>query len=234
MLAERLPKPERALDLGCGTGLSTRPLSSFADTVVGVDVSEEMLRARGPDASAWYVRAEAEHLPFRDGVFAIITVASAIHWFEPEALGEIARVLRSTAWLVVYDVWFRAEMVGVDAFAEWMRNLSQRYPSVQKHEFTPASLAPIGFVPAWEEDLQVDVRMTLDALVSYLMTHSERIAAVSDGRETEEEQRDHLARSLRRFFPDGAGREVRFGIGVEAFAPASPQLSSGSTDDVAL
>jgi hypothetical protein len=104
-------------------------------------------------------------------------------------------------------------------------------PSVQKHEFTPASLAPIGFVLAWEEDLQVDVRMTLDALVSYLMTHSERIAAVSDGRETEEEQRDYLARGLRGFFPDGAEREVRFGIGVEAFARPSPQLSSGSTDD---
>jgi predicted TPR repeat methyltransferase len=48
LLAERLPKPERALDLGCGTGLSTRPMSSFAHTVIGVDVSEEMLRRAGP------------------------------------------------------------------------------------------------------------------------------------------------------------------------------------------
>lgn len=217
LLAERLPTPGRALDLGCGTGLSTRPLLPFARAVVGVDVSEEMLRARGPDDGAWYVRAQAERLPFRDGAFDLMTIASAIHWFAPEAIGEIDRVLGATAWLVVYDVWFRAEMVGVDAFSEWMRGLSQRYPSVQKHEFTQVSLAPIGFGPAWEEDLEFDVPMTLDALVAYLMTHSERIAAVTEGWESDEEQRAYLARGVRGFFSDVVEREVGFGIRVEAF-----------------
>jgi predicted TPR repeat methyltransferase len=36
LLEERLPPPRLALDLACGTGLSTRPLSSFAASVVGV------------------------------------------------------------------------------------------------------------------------------------------------------------------------------------------------------
>ncbi len=35
--------PERLLDFGCGTGRLTIPFSSFAEQVVGVDVSEEML-----------------------------------------------------------------------------------------------------------------------------------------------------------------------------------------------
>jgi len=218
LLAERLPIPERALDLGCGTGLSTRPLASFARLVVGVDVSEEMLRARGPDTDARYVRAQAERLPFRDGVFDLMSIASAIHWFAAEAIGEIGRVLRPTAWLVVYDVWFRAQMVGVETFGEWMRSeCAARYPSVPKNEFTQASLATIGCAPAWEEDLEFDVSITLDALVAYLMTHSERIAAVTEGRETEAEQRAYLAEAVGGFFSDAVDREVRFGIRVEMF-----------------
>ena len=216
LLAGRLPTPERALDLGCGTGLSTRPLSSFAGVVVGVDVSEEMLRARAPATGAWYVRAQAERLPFRDGTFDLMSIASAIHWFASEAIEEIGRVLRPTAWLVVYDVWFRAQMVGADAFGEWMGSMWRRYPSVRKHEFTPASLALIGFAPAWEEDLGFEVSMTPDVLVSYLMTHSERIAAVTEGRETEEEQRAYLAEGVRDFFSDVGERAVGFGIRVEA------------------
>jgi SAM-dependent methyltransferase len=224
LLAERLPEPKRALDLGCGTGLSTRPLSLFARTVVGVDVSEEMLRARWPDTSLSYVRAQAEHLPFREGAFDLMTIASAIHWFAPEAIGEIGRVLASSAWLVVYDVWFRAEMVGVDDFREWMGALSERYPSVPKQEFSQARPAPIRFAPTWGEDLEFHVPMTLDGLVAYLMTHSERIAAVTEGRESEEQQRAHLAGGLRRFFSGAVEREVGFGIRVEAFRRTSKQI----------
>jgi ubiquinone/menaquinone biosynthesis C-methylase UbiE len=217
LLAERLPTPERALDLGCGTGLSTRPLASFARVVVGVDVSEEMLRARS-DTDACYVRAQAERLPFRDRVFDLTSIASAIHWFAPEAVEEVGRVLRSTAWLVVYDVWFRAQMVGVHAFGEWMRSeLPRRYPSVQKNEFTQASLSTIGLAPAWEEDLEYDVSVTLDALVAYLMTHSERIAAVTEGRETEAEQRAYLVEGVGGFFSDAVEREIGFGVRIETF-----------------
>jgi predicted TPR repeat methyltransferase len=69
LLADRLPKPRRALDVGCGTGLSTRPLGSFADIVVGIHESEAMLRDRTTGDGQHYVRAVAERLPFRDAAF---------------------------------------------------------------------------------------------------------------------------------------------------------------------
>jgi SAM-dependent methyltransferase len=46
LLAGRMPKPDHALDLGAGTGLSTRAMLGFAETVVGIDTSEEMLQRR--------------------------------------------------------------------------------------------------------------------------------------------------------------------------------------------
>jgi SAM-dependent methyltransferase len=182
LLADRIPAPDRALDMGCGTGLSTKPLTSFARVVVGVDMSEEMLTARAGDGGARFVGARAERLPFRDDAFDLATAASAIRWFDLETIGDISRVLKPKAWLVVYDVRFRSEMVGEEAFAQWMKDeCAPRYPPVPKNEFTSTSVASAGFGPTWEADLRFDVPMTQHALVVYLMTHSERIAAIREG-----------------------------------------------------
>lgn len=219
LLAERVPTPDLAIDVGCGTGLSTEPLAKFARLVVGVDASIDMLRRRQVDGRALYVAAPAERLPFRDAAFDLATMASTIHWLGPNAIGEVGRVLRQPAWLVVYDVWFRAEMVGTDAFAQWMRDeCGPRYPPVPKNEFTPMSVAIVGFAPAWEEELRFEVPMTINALAAYLMTHSERIAAVREGRETEAEQQAYLVEGLRPFYWATERRQLAFGIWVKAFS----------------
>lgn len=178
-----------------------------------------MLRRREADGTARYVAGLAERLPFRDAVFDMATIASAIHWFDSSAIGEIGRVLRRSAWLVVYDVWFRAEMVGTDAFAKWMREeCGPRYPRVPKNEFMPTSLAGMGVTPAWDEELRFEVPMTLDALVAYLMTHSERIAAVREGRETEAEQEAYFIDAFRPYFSVAERRQLAFGIWVKVFS----------------
>jgi ubiquinone/menaquinone biosynthesis C-methylase UbiE len=218
LLADRIPRPSRALDLGCGTGLSTAALQGFAKKVVGVDVSSQMLAAR-IDHTAIYVLAQAERLPFADAVFELVTIASAIHWFGPEAIYELGRVLGPSGWLVVYDVWFRGEMVGAEEFAEWMRGeASSRYRPVPKHQHSASTLATAGLSPAWEADLKYEVEMSQDELINYLMTHSERIAAVRDGRETESEQLRFLSKGIVPFYRDAHSRRVAFRIEVEAFS----------------
>jgi ubiquinone/menaquinone biosynthesis C-methylase UbiE len=213
-----VPPPDRALDVGCGTGLSTRALADLAEQVVGVDVSEEMLHARESDSRPSYVRATAERLPFADATFDLATIASAIHWFDRDAAREVARVLRPSASLVVYDVWFPAQMVGVEEFHTWTSTeMGTRYRSVPKNEFHAADLPAFGFNHAWREDIEVPVQMSHVGLVDYLMTHSERIAAVAAGQETEDEQRDFLARGSASFFDGKDAREMTFGIWVEAF-----------------
>jgi ubiquinone/menaquinone biosynthesis C-methylase UbiE len=193
-------------------------LADLAEEAVGVDVSREMLHARESDSRPSYVRAAAERLPFADATFDLATIASAIHWFDRDAAREVARVLRPSAPLVVYDVWFPAQMVGVGEFHTWMSTeMGGRYRSVPKNEFQGADLAPFGFSHARREDIEVPVQMSHIGLVDYLMTHSERIAAVASGQETEDEQREFLARGLASFFDGVDAREMTFGIRVEAF-----------------
>jgi SAM-dependent methyltransferase len=91
----------RALDLGCGTGRSTRFLKSFGLDATGVDVSEPMAaEARRLDPAGTYVTYAANApLPFEDGAFEILLSSWAIVEIgERGALQtfalEVARVLR--------------------------------------------------------------------------------------------------------------------------------------------
>src|SRR5262245_47150592 len=209
LLAERRIEVGRAVDIGCGTGLSTRALTAVAGFVVGVDISKDMLRRAGRASGTAFVEASAERLPFADASFGLATFASAIHWFLPTGLRETRRVLTNDGALFVYDVWFRAEIVDAPGFGDWLGiESAARYPPVPKHP--RPDLAAMGFEAKWEEDLRLDVSMTPEELVAYLMTHSERIAAVRRGQESDEEQRARLLEGVGRFYQNDPRRDLGF------------------------
>ena len=79
------------------------------------------------------------------------------------------------------------------------------------------TLRAAGFEHLWSADLRREVDMTQADLVEYLMTHSERIAAVQLGLETEAEQRSALSEGIAPFFVDAATRRLVFGIDVDLF-----------------
>jgi ubiquinone/menaquinone biosynthesis C-methylase UbiE len=64
------------LDVGCGTGLFFSSVSVLANTVIGADVSKELLllakRQRGKSENVFLVLADADHLPFKKDVFDFV------------------------------------------------------------------------------------------------------------------------------------------------------------------
>lgn len=85
------------LDLGCGTGISTRQLAPLG-RVVGCDPDARMLQAarKHPKITKEkYTLGSSTRLPFKDSTFHIITAFSAFHWFDDaESVAEIRRVLK--------------------------------------------------------------------------------------------------------------------------------------------
>lgn len=105
-LAE-VARPAFVVDLGCGTGLSTRAWAGRADEVVGIEANEVMLaeavrRTRVP--SMRYEHAYSSATGLAGGVADIVTCAQSLHWMEPETtFPEIARILRPGGVFAAYD-----------------------------------------------------------------------------------------------------------------------------------
>lgn len=109
-------RPDRVLDLGCGTGQLTRRLREhFPDAnVVGADLSDGMLeraneRAESdgePSSLRGFVRADAQHLPLANESFDVVTCTESFHWYADQAaaVAELARLIRPGGRLVIASI----------------------------------------------------------------------------------------------------------------------------------
>lgn len=100
-------RPDLVVDLGCGTGLSTRAWSGRAELVVGVEPNAAMLgrarRATGV-ANVRYVQAFAADTGLPAGGVDLVTCSQAFHWMEPApVLLEASRLLRPGGVFAAYD-----------------------------------------------------------------------------------------------------------------------------------
>ncbi len=91
-------RPKVAVDLGSGTGLSTRAWAPWSDEVVGVEANPRMVeqaRRATTEPNVRYVEAYAAETGLAGGVADIVTSFQAFHWMEPRpVLGEATRILR--------------------------------------------------------------------------------------------------------------------------------------------
>lgn len=90
---------DRVLDLGCGSGWATRLLAPKGREIVGVDVSDEMVRQAQQGSSNFanvkFLQGSAEKIPCPDRSFdKMLSVESFYYYSDQEAaLDEIFRVM---------------------------------------------------------------------------------------------------------------------------------------------
>lgn len=183
----------RVCDLAAGTGKLTRRLVDAGADVVAVEPVPGM-RAQLAQAtpSATILDGTAEAIPLPDASVDAVTVAQAFHWFAaPEALAEIARVLRPGGGLAI--LWNER-----DERTAWVAEMSrlirwhERTVSRYQHVDWAAVVAASGhFSPLAEEVVGWDQPMTRDLLadrvrsISYIAVmppvERERLAAEVTG-----------------------------------------------------
>ena len=209
----------RALDVGCGTGLSSRAVLELAREVVGIDASVEMLRRAGRARGLRYVASEAETPPFRPRSFGLVVACGSIDWvdrsrFVPRA----AELLERGGWLVPLDFGDTGRSPEVPGLARWYDEVFQaRYPR-------PASADPLvtaeeaerhGFDAPVHRDFAAAAPFTARQYAAFLMTESSVIAAVEYGSEAEDRVRAWLESELSSLFGEGS-RPVAFSGYVQA------------------
>ena len=136
-----LPRRLTIADIGCGTGTLSFELARFAQHVIGIDLSKEMLRRARAMANERAIvnvefrEADALKLPLsRASVDAVFCVMVLHFLSEPErAITELCRVTRSGGSVVLVDLvqhnqaWMREQMahqwLGFDqsSIEKWFR-----------------------------------------------------------------------------------------------------------------
>jgi SAM-dependent methyltransferase len=98
------------VDVGCGTGISSRLLAGLGLHVIGIEPNADMLAEAQRNASdiangsLTYVQGQAEQTGLSTGLAAAVTAFQSFHWFDGDrALAEFQRILQPDGWLAL--VW---------------------------------------------------------------------------------------------------------------------------------
>jgi SAM-dependent methyltransferase len=210
----RLGPFQRALDVGCGSGVSTRALAGFATHCIGLEPAEAMLQwAPKVALSADFVVGSAEALPLRARAVDLITAAGSLNYadldrFFPEA----ARVLLPHGVLLVYDFSAGRSFRDESTLDEWFSGFFTRYPppAHEARELSPAILSGLssGFRVETHQQFEIGITLTPEFYLNYVMTETNVAAAVRSGI-PHSEIRLWCAETLESVWK-GVAREVRF------------------------
>ncbi|MBV9304712.1 MAG: class I SAM-dependent methyltransferase [Acidobacteriaceae bacterium] len=192
---ERLPPLRNfayALDVGCGTGLSTEALSGLADLRIGLEPAEAMLQwSRTVAPGAQFIAAAAEAIPLRAQSIDLITAAGSLNYTDlPQCLREAARVLKTEGTLVVYDFGPGRSFRDSTSLDQWFVEFTTRYPwpPNEAQEISPEILKQTAgsFRVEDAEHLQIGITLTPDFYTRYMLTETNVAFALRNGTKLEE------------------------------------------------
>ena len=153
--------PALVVDLGCGTGLSTRWAAGWAQQVIGVEPSDDM-RVRAAAVTELpnvrYVAGWSNSTDLADGSADIVLAVQALHWMEPAStFTEVARILRPGGVFAALDCDWPPSVCNAAAEQAWTRRergspyVNGKWPAGQRI-LSPAAVRhrlrkPTNYVP---------------------------------------------------------------------------------------
>jgi ubiquinone/menaquinone biosynthesis C-methylase UbiE len=156
MLLAEMVKDGCCLEIGVGTGRIALPLARAGVSIVGVDISREMLRRLIDNAGRSappVVIADATRLPFGDGTFTSFIAAHVLHLIPgwKDAIKEALRVLKPGGVLIASrGARTKLRQEGASATDSWERQVTHRF-------FTEAGEPP--WPPGADKIEEVDEHM---------------------------------------------------------------------------
>lgn len=177
----------RALDVGCGAGLSTRALQPVAQAVYGLEPAEGMLAwTEEIVPEAHFVVGAAEDLPFAGRSIDLLAAAGSLNYaaldrFFPEA----ARVLSDRGLLLVYDFSHGRNFREDDHLQDWFVRFMERYPTPvsQARKLDPEILMGMncGFTVCGHSKFTVGIALEPEFYLEYVLTGTNVAAALGRG-----------------------------------------------------
>lgn len=207
-------RPALVVDLGCGTGLSTRIWAERTERVIGVDPSDDMLREARAQTTApniTYCSGYSHDTGVPDQSTDIVTCSSSVHWMEPvSTLAEVSRILRPGGVFAAYGhahppVFPQWEIE--EAFYEYRRGIDTRSKAMEAAEGLKRwSSGEIGarmresgrFRHVREFNLHKSGAWDADQFIGWMLSHGDTAGLLKQGLSESEIDLDRLRETARR------------------------------------
>lgn len=174
-LAGLCPGRRLAWDCATGSGQAAMGLVNHFDRVVATDASRSQIGHAAPRERVEYLVARAERPPFGDGVFDLVTVAQALHWFDIGLFfREAERVLRPGGIVAVWSYNLFRTTPPMDAVIDHLYHdvLGPYWPPERRlvQEGYRTVALPFDELPA--PDCRMEAEQDVDQILNYLGTWS--------------------------------------------------------------
>lgn len=170
---------KHAIDIACGTGDSTIPLTKIADQVTAIDNSECMVAiARSKGLRAFHV-ALSDLDTHRK--FDLISVCMAYHWLDPiDALRVFKQISTNNSTWIIYNFSFAGHSSSQE-FNSWFQStFLTDFPSPPRKSTTSSIVLDKEISLIKDERGELPIQLNRQQLINYLMTMSNVEAAVSE------------------------------------------------------
>lgn len=174
-LASLAPARDLAWDVGTGSGQAAILLAGHFAHVHATDASARQLQHATSHPRVTYAQAPAESSGLEPASVDLVTIAQALHWFEPAAFhAEVARVLKPRGVVAAWSYGMVVVDPEVDAVVDWFyrERVGRYWPAERVHIETgyaqlafPYEELPIG---SW----RIEARLTRMQLTGYIGTWS--------------------------------------------------------------
>jgi SAM-dependent methyltransferase len=174
-LASLSPRPERAVDLGCGTGQASVALAAHFADVIALDPSPEQIAHAEPHPRVSYRVAPAEATGLPDASADLVTAAQALHWFDPARLHpELARIARPRAIFAAFTYGLCRVDAAVDDVVARLYHaiLGAYWPPERAHVDAAYATLPFPWPEIVAPPFSIEESWALDRFIGYLGTWS--------------------------------------------------------------
>jgi SAM-dependent methyltransferase len=128
------------VDLGSGSGLSTRWAATWAGSVIGIEPNDDMrtVAESRPVPGATFRKGTADDAGLPAGSADVVLAVQALHWMDPgPTLAEVARLLRPGGVMAAIDADWPPVAGSPRAEAAW-EALDRRFASLEERLVTEA------------------------------------------------------------------------------------------------
>lgn len=119
-----------AVDVGAGTGISSRLLAENGTNVKAIEANADMISSAWFHDRVTYIQGKAEFLPVRNNTADLVTSFQAFHWFDfKKSLKEFNRILKSSGRLaLIWSYWDQRDFF-TNQYVGLINNIAQNNPN---------------------------------------------------------------------------------------------------------